>query len=175
MIIRVPLRLEVTPWLHSTQLLHALVRTVVSVRNVVDGPRPHQRKRQDANKSSSGCQRIADYTPLPSSVTTVAALGWVSSKEVLHFRPSWTRPWCIWCFAFSILFAILTLAMVSHVAELLKTDTSSIYAVYWDGWGPSVGLLSFCLPQHIFFLFGNNALCGWPDTPWRVTVQAILY
>jgi len=86
-------------------------------------------------------------------VTTVAALGWVSTKDAPHFSGSCLRLACIWSFALSILFAILTLALIPHVAEL-SDGTKSIYDVSWNGWGPDIELVYVCLPQHVFFLIG---------------------
>jgi len=86
-------------------------------------------------------------------VTTVAALGWVSTKDAPHLLPTWTRTWCIWSFALSILFSILTLALVPHVAELID-GKHSIYNVHWDGWYFKFELFHFCLPSHVFFLAG---------------------
>jgi uncharacterized oligopeptide transporter (OPT) family protein len=86
-------------------------------------------------------------------VTTVAALGWVSTKP-LGFSPTQIRAWCIWSFAISIFFGILTLALVPHIAELLGPSSQSIYSVYWNGWGPKLELFYACLPEHAFFLLG---------------------
>jgi hypothetical protein len=87
-------------------------------------------------------------------VTTVAALGWVSnSKDAPHFVPPWTRKWCIWSLAMSILFSVLTLALVPHIAELID-GTESIYAIKWYGWWLGLELFYFCLPAHVLFLAG---------------------
>ncbi len=61
-------------------------------------------------------------------------------------------------FALSTVFAILTLALIPHVAELIKEDAQgnlpSIYQVRWEGWGVKVRLTNLCLPQHGLFLLG---------------------
>jgi hypothetical protein len=67
----------------------------------------------------------------------------------------------VWSFAGSILFAILTLALIPLVAESIRDDAKSIYEidakfrVLWQ-WGPEVGsrLKYFCWPQHVLFLVG---------------------
>jgi hypothetical protein len=87
-------------------------------------------------------------------VTTVGALGWVSTKNETHFSRRWIRFVCIWSFALSVFFAILTLALVPHVAELMNDDTKSIYDVFWSGWGPNIELFCVCFPQHVLFLVG---------------------
>ncbi len=70
-------------------------------------------------------------------VTTVAALGWTSKTDVKFCTP-WMREDAVLCFALSIMFAILTLALIPHVAEDIKLETNeealSIYHVYWHGW-----------------------------------------
>jgi hypothetical protein len=60
-------------------------------------------------------------------VTTVAAVGWVTSKDVL-IQP-WAKPLCVWAFAVSVVFAILTLAIIPRVAEKLRDDMTSMYDV----------------------------------------------
>ena len=90
-------------------------------------------------------------------VTTVAALGWTSKVEV-KFCTLWMREGAVLCLALSILFAILTLALIPHVAEDIKLKTNgeapSIYHVYWHGWLVKLRLTRLCLPQHLFFLLG---------------------
>jgi len=94
-------------------------------------------------------------------VTTVAALGWVSTKQPTCTLPGqancvsqdMVRVACIWSFALSILFAILTLALIPPVAELID-GTQSIYKVKWHGWGLDNRLTYYCFPQHLLFLIG---------------------
>ncbi len=89
-------------------------------------------------------------------VTTVAALGWSST----HYTPSFLKLACIWCFAASIIFGIITLSLIPLVAEQLQQDTKSIYNVkasfhpFWR-WGKcGVYLKAVCFPQHVLFLAG---------------------
>jgi hypothetical protein len=92
-------------------------------------------------------------------VTTVAALGWTAGKDGANFKDKEIMKTCaILAFAVSIVFAILVLAMVPHVAEDLSPlpggKYPSIYKVYWTGWCVKVRLTDLCLPQHVLFLLG---------------------
>ncbi len=90
-------------------------------------------------------------------VTTVAALGWTAGKDAGTFSSPSMRPLAIMSFAISIVFGMITLALVPHVAEDIKDDggtTQSTYQVYWSGWLVTLRLTRVCLPQHIFFLIG---------------------
>ncbi|QSB02666.1 hypothetical protein JWZ98_06940 [Methylomonas sp. EFPC1] len=90
-------------------------------------------------------------------VSTVAALGWVASKDgrVMHADIE------IWCFALSIVFGIFTLALVPIVAAQVNASIDSFYDVrprfrpFWL-WGEEITLpiKAVCWPQHIFFLIG---------------------
>lgn len=90
-------------------------------------------------------------------VTTVAALGWVASKDSCLADANIE----IWCFALSIVFGIFTLALVPIVAAQITDDLDSFYDVrprfrlFWL-WGPECKLpiKAVCWPQHIFFLAG---------------------
>ena len=71
------------------------------------------------------------------------------------------RKWCVWCLGLSILFAILTLAVIPHVAEAIRAESTSIYEVYpnvspipFFGFQISVCLWYFCWLQHLLFLAG---------------------
>jgi hypothetical protein len=87
-------------------------------------------------------------------VTTVAALGWVSTKDAPNFRRDWVRALCIWSFALSVLFAILTLGLLPHIEEL-SDGVKSIYDTSWHGWfGLDYELFCVCFPQHVLFLVG---------------------
>jgi hypothetical protein len=86
-------------------------------------------------------------------VTTVAALGWVSTKDALCFSSVWVYKACIWSFATSIFFSILTLGLVPHIAELID-GKRSIYDVHWDGWQLKIELVHVCFPGHVSFLAG---------------------
>jgi hypothetical protein len=83
------------------------------------------------------------------------------------FRSRGLRNACVGLFAVSVVFAILTLALIPHIAEDLKEEDRSIYRVRWDGWlGGQFQLMDFCLPQHTLFLLGiicyagGTAFCG---------------
>jgi hypothetical protein len=112
-------------------------------------------------------------------VTTVAALGWVASKDSgLH---DWAKPWCVGAFGLSALFAILTLAVIPRVGEQLTDKTASIYDVepsfkpLWFEWSEiSVKLKCVCWPQHVLFMAGVVLFAlgcifprpSPPTTPW---------
>jgi hypothetical protein len=91
-------------------------------------------------------------------VTTVAALGWVAAKSPILGGSA--LQWTIAFFCLSIVFAILTLALIPLVGERLVAE-SSIYdiearfTIFWL-WGPEGGakLKWVCWPQHVFFLAG---------------------
>jgi hypothetical protein len=92
-------------------------------------------------------------------VTTVAALGWTTGKEAATFCTPCMKTGAIVTFALSIVFAILVLALIPHVAEDLKAPINgppppSIYEVRWKHWLVDARLTSFCLPQHVLFLVG---------------------
>ena len=90
-------------------------------------------------------------------VTTVAALGWVT-KPGLDFSPPGLKLACIWCLSASIVFAILTLALIPHISEQMKEDEKSIYKVkasfYIFGIQCRSRLKNACFPQHVLFLAG---------------------
>lgn len=91
-------------------------------------------------------------------VATVAALGWTAKENTTGFRTEWMKSGAIVLFALSTVFAILTLALIPHIAELIEDDTGkkpkSIYDVSWTGWGVRLRLTHLCLPQHALFLLG---------------------
>jgi hypothetical protein len=95
-------------------------------------------------------------------VTTVAALGWVSSKDAV--LPGEWRTIIMVLFALSVVFAILTLALIPLVAEAITDESTSIYDVrgsfklFWL-WGREykAPLKAACWPQHILFIFGVMA------------------
>jgi hypothetical protein len=94
-------------------------------------------------------------------VTTVAALGWVASADIA-FSSAWVRAVCIFSFALSIAFGILTLAIIPLVEEQRKLGHQSIYDVVVEyqltrGWHGFCRLKSLCFPQHILFLLGVAA------------------
>jgi hypothetical protein len=89
-------------------------------------------------------------------VTTVAAVGWVAGKEHADFYSERLRAGCIVALGVSIVFGILTLAVVPLVQEQ-RTSEQSNYEVdaafaTLFGWTGSCRLKSLCFPQHVFFL-----------------------
>jgi uncharacterized membrane protein YhdT len=87
-------------------------------------------------------------------VTTVAAVGWISSEHAPGFPLWWVRALCIWAFALSIVFAIFTLALIPHVGEDIGAADKSIYTVYWRGYRVPLRLTHLCMPQHLLFIAG---------------------
>lgn len=89
-------------------------------------------------------------------VTTVAALGWVATKEVEFLSP-WLRAGCIVALAVSIMFGIFTLALIPLVGEQ-RTNEPSFYDVRANyrlfRRKRSNRLKDFCFWQHAFFLVG---------------------
>jgi hypothetical protein len=91
-------------------------------------------------------------------VTTVAALGWVGAKAPTLDGSA--QQWTIAFFCLSIVFAILTLALIPLVGERLVAgssiyDIEARFTIFWL-WGPEGGakLKWVCWPQHVFFLAG---------------------
>jgi hypothetical protein len=91
-------------------------------------------------------------------VTTVAALGWISTKPTI--LDGFALKVTIGLLCLSIVFAILTLALVPLVGEKLIAGTSLYdvrvkFTVFWL-WGPEceAKLKWVCWPQHISFLAG---------------------
>jgi hypothetical protein len=91
-------------------------------------------------------------------VTTVAALGWIATKPLI--LDGIALKWTIGFLSLSIVFAILTLALVPLVGERLTAGTSlydvkAKFTVLWL-WGPEgeAKLKWVCWPQHVFFLAG---------------------
>ena len=92
-------------------------------------------------------------------IATTGALGWIAKDDVLS--SSQLKSPSAWCFAISLIFAMLTLSLIPLVAEEIKEDKASIYDVkasfrlFWL-WGPigRARLKAFCWPQHIFFIIG---------------------
>jgi len=91
-------------------------------------------------------------------VATVAALGWTAKENANGFHTEWMKSGAIVLFALSVVFAILTLALIPHVAEQIEDDTwekhKSIYEVCWPGWWVGMRLTCLYLPQHVLFLLG---------------------
>ena len=93
-------------------------------------------------------------------VTTVAALGWVATKDRPHISVPALR-WTIGLLATSVIFAIFTLALIPIVAQGISKTTVSFYDVsarftlLWL-WGPELEfkLKYVCWLQHVLFLAG---------------------
>ena len=94
-------------------------------------------------------------------VTTVGALGWVATQDL--GGPQCLKIGCLVLLGFSVGFAILTLAIIPHVAESIDKSTDSIYRVTAKvRLGPSRGkgkvrrvwLKKACWPQHVCFMVG---------------------
>jgi len=112
---------------------------------------------EDIDKKLKALDSFKDWTNYL-LVTTVAALGWTAGKDGATFSTPCMRTYAVLIFAVSIVFAILVLALIPHVAELLDAPPGekckSIYDVYWEHWLVKVRLTNLCLPQHILFLVG---------------------
>lgn len=93
-------------------------------------------------------------------VTTVAAVGWVAGKDHADFCSPGLQAICIVAFTLSIVFGILTLALVPLVQEQRKGDKSNyeVEVVYEKFWAADQAgacrLKTLCFPQHAFFLLG---------------------
>lgn len=93
-------------------------------------------------------------------VTTVAALGWVATKDRPHISVRALR-WTIGLWAISVVFAIFTLALIPIIVERIEETTVSFYDVQapfnllWL-WGPQLEfkLKYVCWLQHVLFLGG---------------------
>lgn len=86
-------------------------------------------------------------------VTTVAALGWMAKDATIKVdQIKWL---CILFFGISIVFAILTLALIPHIGQAVTDEHKSFYDAYWNGWFKCrLKLRDFCLIQHVTFLLG---------------------
>jgi hypothetical protein len=95
-------------------------------------------------------------------VTTVAATGWVATKNI-----DVDQPWqdaALWCFGTSIVFGILTLALIPIIAQSMSPNHVSIYQVpakfrlvrktLWTAY-----LTQTCRPQHMLFIAGIALYC----------------
>lgn len=88
-------------------------------------------------------------------VTTVAAAGWIGSA-----KPEIDEPWrsiALWFFGISIVFGVLTLALVPLIAQQIGAK-SSIYDVRVTfqvlGFTCHAYLTQACRPQHVAFMAG---------------------
>ena len=93
-------------------------------------------------------------------VTTVAILGWVAEKKTRMNETA--RKFCLAFFSLSVIFAILTLALIPLVTENLKAGVSIFEVPVSFRWlwivdrplGEGYTLKWACWPQHVFFLLG---------------------
>jgi hypothetical protein len=90
-------------------------------------------------------------------VTTVAALGWVATKESPHFLYSWMKIGCIWSLALSAIFGIFTLALIPLVAEQQGAvpsfyDVDAQFQIF--GCSHKMRIKTVCFPQHVLFILG---------------------
>ncbi|MBC8117413.1 MAG: hypothetical protein H7062_23695 [Candidatus Saccharimonas sp.] len=91
-------------------------------------------------------------------VTSVASLGWASTKDVL-FRSPTLKATSMWLLAGSIIFGIFTLALIPLVAEKIDPGTESFYDIkpvfYLLGIKTTcIKLKCVCFWQHILFMLG---------------------
>lgn len=89
-------------------------------------------------------------------VTSVAALGWVSTKPL--GITNWVHTASVVCLAVAIAFGIFTLAMIPLVAQQMKYE-AAFYDVRVRTSPLLVGELRFrikavCWPQHVAFIAG---------------------
>ena len=89
-------------------------------------------------------------------VTTVAALGWVATKNLPFFSP-WMRLSCMVALGLSVVFGIFTLALIPIIAEQQATN-QSFYTVRAPfklfGMNCTLPVKSVCFPQHVLFIIG---------------------
>src|SRR5690348_13475690 len=89
-------------------------------------------------------------------VTTVAALGWVASKDTLFWSPR-ARAICLFLLAGSAIFGIFTLALIPIIAEDRDRRTS-FYAhpAQFNLFGLCCTrrIKDVCFPQHVLFILG---------------------
>src|SRR5262249_36117880 len=115
-------------------------------------------------------------------VTTVAAVGWISSG-VIKFHTDFSRSLSLWCLGASVVFGIFTLALVPLVSEQAQQTDTSIYSTEARfsifGVRCRAYLTQACRPQHVLFIAGIVSYCwGVTDTPWLagiVGVIAVIY
>jgi hypothetical protein len=91
-------------------------------------------------------------------VTTVAALGWVTTKEAVISSISLPRVWllCVLCLTLSVVFGIFTLALIPLVAEQRAAEESFYYVdAEFNLLGRCHARLKWvCFPQHVLFILG---------------------
>lgn len=110
-------------------------------------------------------------------VTTVAAAGWVASNDNI-FSSSWLKAACIWSFGISIIFGILTLALIPLIAQRINESHKSIYGVRADfslfRRPCKAYLTQACRPQHISFMAGIVFYCLGTASENRVGVAVAI-
>jgi uncharacterized membrane protein len=98
-------------------------------------------------------------------ITTVAATGWVASGSNISWPPwlPWLKTACIWSLGVSVVFGILTLALIPLVAQQIKESDESIYRVRARfsvlGFSREAYLTQACRPQHVSFMAGIVFYC----------------
>jgi hypothetical protein len=115
-------------------------------------------------------------------VTTVAAVGWISSKSVTFTSP-WMQSTALWCLSTSAIFGILALAIVPLVSEQMRPQDESIFVVQAAfsilGLSYRAYLTQACRPQHILFMLGI-VFYAWGTTKGEwigipIAVAAVVY
>jgi hypothetical protein len=102
-------------------------------------------------------------------VTTVAALGWITTSKALFLDPRFI-PFCIFSFAGSIIFGIFTLALIPLVAEAVGTEKKPTFYDFRPEsrpfvlWANRFPLQLVCWPQHVLFIAGivGYSVGTWP-------------
>lgn len=115
-------------------------------------------------------------------VTTVAAVGWISSGHV-KFSSDIFESLSLWCLGASVIFGIFTLALVPLISEQAKKNDRSIYSVKAGfsifGIQRHAYLTQACRPQHVLFIAGIIVYCwGVTSIHWLavvVSVAALIY
>jgi hypothetical protein len=100
-------------------------------------------------------------------VATVAALGWTAEKSGITGLQ--LKFYCVAALGVSVVFGILTLALIPLVQEQREDQNISNYEVpvhfwFWPEAWPGVRLTWICTPQHVFFIIGIAiyVYAAWP-------------
>ena len=93
-------------------------------------------------------------------ITTVAALGWITSDGANFATPD-LKVWSVIALGLSIVFAIFTLGLIPVVTQEVEDDGISIYKITPEFtllWVivkiDSIRLKHVCWPQHLLFIVG---------------------
>lgn len=107
-------------------------------------------------------------------VTTVAAVGWIAGKDSIAFSSAGPRAVCILALSLSIIFGVLTLALIPLVQEQRRVNASNYdvrvtYRMWSNTDDRRCTLKSLCFPQHVLFVLGIIAFAlgtmfGDPDS-----------